>query len=102
MKDNRRCRECAYQTRLSTVGDEPVCFYSGITGKSRMLRCPAGDECTVFKPLGEEDIDRRQLFFEDSVITYGWCEDWHKEERKNEALFTGFHAYSNFDHRHRG
>lgn len=97
MKDNTRCRECAYHTRLSMIGDEPVCFYCGITGKARMLKCPAGDECTVFEPRGKE-IDRRDAFFGDDVITYGWCEDWHKEEKEDEAIYIGFRAYSGFGH----
>lgn len=96
MKDNTRCRECAYQTRLSLCGDEPVCFYCGITGKSRMVKCPAGDECTLFSPLGT-DIDRRELFFSDDIVSYGWCEDWHhkteEEDRNNDALYIGFRAY---------
>lgn len=95
MKDNTRCRECAYQTRLSLCGDEPVCFYCGITGKARMVKCPAGDECTLFSPLGT-DIDRRELFFSDDVVSYGWCEDWHnktEEDRNNDALYIGFRAY---------
>lgn len=96
MKDNTRCRECAYQTRLSLCGDEPVCFYCGLTGKARMLVCPAGEECTVFEPMGTE-IDRRERFFNDDVVSYGLCEDWYEEKeqegKKDEALYIGFRAY---------
>lgn len=98
MKDNTRCRECAYHTRLSMIGDEPGCFYCGITGKARMLKCPAGDECEVFRPLEEAEDIRRKQFFDDNIITYGECDPWHMEEKKDEALYIGFRAYSGFGH----
>lgn len=76
--DNKKCRKCLYKTTLGHISDLVGCYYIGRTGHRRP--CPAGEKCTVFVP--EEDrYDNREQFFADDVVTYGQCNDWHKEDK---------------------
>ena len=74
MVDVTRCKGCAYSADFMYT----VCFdYIGSVHRARP-KSGAG-QCTVFTPKTEQKRPVRP--YEETGITYGECEPWHKESK---------------------